>query len=229
MVERTAVESRAEEEVAQEKSAWGLGLPYRLVLDVSTIEMNDEQFFQFCAANGDLRIELTAERELIVMPPEGLTTGARSARLSQRLANWAEQDGTGLVFGSSTGFTFPNGAVRSPDASWVPSERWEALPGDEKVRFGHICPDFVVEIRSPSDRLPDLQAKMAEYVDNGVRLGWADRLRRPDSRGLPSRSGGRALGPAGCGVGWAGAAGLRAQFSGNLVISRGRSWTHLPL
>ena len=172
MVERTAVESRAEEEVAQEKSAWGLGLPYRLVLDVSTIEMNDEQFFQFCAANGDLRIELTAERELIVMPPEGLTTGARSARLSQRLANWAEQDGTGLVFGSSTGFTFPNGAVRSPDASWVPSERWEALPGDEKVRFGHLCPDFVVEIRSPSDRLPDLQAKMAEYIDNGVRLGW---------------------------------------------------------
>ena len=134
--------------------------------------MTDEQFVQFCADNEGLRFELTAEKELIVMPPEGMATSARSLRLSQRIGNWAERDGAGLAFGSSGGFTLPNGAMRSPDASWTSWERWEAVAEEDKDRFSHFCPEFVLELRSPSDRLADAQRKMVEYVENGVLLGW---------------------------------------------------------
>ena len=106
------------------------------------------------------------------MPPANMTTGWQNGKLFLRIGNWVEQDGSGLCFDSSAGFTLPNGAMRSADAAWITRERWEALDESERYRFSHIAPDFVAELRSPSDRLSTLQAKMAEYIDNGVRLGW---------------------------------------------------------
>ncbi len=147
-------------------------LTYPLVLNFSTIAMTDEQFVKFCADNGELRIELTAKRELIIMPPAFPTTGMKNNALSAQVYNWSKQDGTGLSFDSSAGFTFPNGAMRSPDASWIRRESWDALAKDELNKFSHIVPDFVAELRSDSDSLTTLQDKMAEYIENGVRLGW---------------------------------------------------------
>jgi Uma2 family endonuclease len=143
-----------------------------LILNLSpTIELTDEQFFQLCQNNRDLRLERTADGELIIMPPTGWESGNRNSRLTQRLGNWADADGTGLAFDSSTGFKLPNGANRSPDASWVSRERLEALNPDP-AKFLPLAPDFVVELRSASDSLRTVQQKMQEYIDNGVRLGW---------------------------------------------------------
>ncbi|MEH1873948.1 Uma2 family endonuclease [Nostoc sp.] len=143
-----------------------------LILNLSpTIELTDEQFFQLCQNNRDLRLERTAEGELIIMPPTGWESGNRNSRLTQRLGNWADADGTGLAFDSSTGFKLPNGANRSPDASWVSRKRLEALNPDPD-RFLPLAPDFAVELRSASDSLKTVQQKMQEYIDNGVRLGW---------------------------------------------------------
>lgn len=136
-----------------------------------TIELTDEQFLQICQNNRDLRIERTAEGELIIMPPTGWESGNRNSRLTQRLGNWADADGTGLTFDSSTGFKLPNGANRSPDASWVNRERLTALNPDP-AKFLPIAPDFVAELRSATDSLETLRRKMQEYIDNGVRLGW---------------------------------------------------------
>ncbi len=147
-------------------------LPYRLALDIRALEMTGEQFLRLCADNGDLRMELTAERELIIMPPAGLTTSRRNSRVNQQLANWADADGSGIVFDSNGGFTLPDGAVRAPDASWVLRSKWDTLTATEQDKFASICPDFVIELRSPSDSLADVQSKMAEYLANGVRLGW---------------------------------------------------------
>jgi Uma2 family endonuclease len=143
-----------------------------LILNLSpTIELTDEQFFQLCVNNRDLRLEQTAEGELIIMPPAGWKSGNRNSRLTQRLGNWTDADGTGLAFDSSTGYILPNGAKRSPDASWVSRERLEALNPDP-TRFLPMAPDFAVELRSANDELKTLQKKMQEYIDNGVRLGW---------------------------------------------------------
>jgi Uma2 family endonuclease len=147
-------------------------LPYRLALNISAVEMTEEQFLKLCSDNGDLRMELTAKRELIIMPPAGLTTSHRNAKLNYQLVAWSHQDGTGITFDSSGGFTLPNGAVLSPDASWILLSRWESLSRAEQDRFAPICPDFVIELRSPSDSLAITQEKMAEYLENGVRLGW---------------------------------------------------------
>ncbi len=147
-------------------------LPYRLALNISAVEMTEEQFLKLCSDNGDLRMELTAKRELIIMPPAGLTTSHRNAKLNYQLVAWSYQDGTGITFDSSGGFTLPNGAVLSPDASWILLSRWESLSRAEQDRFAPICPDFVIELRSPSDSLAITQEKMAEYLENGVRLGW---------------------------------------------------------
>ena len=135
------------------------------------IELTDEQFFQLCQNNRDLRLERTAEGELIIRPPTGWKSGNQNSRLTQRLGNWTEADGTGLAFDSSTGFKLPNGANRSPDASWVRKERLEALNPDPS-RFLPMAPDFVVELRSATDNLKTVQQKMQEYLENGVRLGW---------------------------------------------------------
>ncbi|HEX9724305.1 MAG TPA: Uma2 family endonuclease [Vicinamibacteria bacterium] len=143
-----------------------------LTLHMKSAGVTDGQFYQLCADNPELRLELTANRELLIMSPTGGKTGRRNTRLTQRLANWAEKDGTGEAFDSSTGFSLPNGAKRSPDASWVRRSRWEALTEAQQEEFLPLCPDFVVELRSRRDPLPTLQAKMEEYIENGAELGW---------------------------------------------------------
>lgn len=136
-----------------------------------TIELTEDQFFQLCQNNRDLRLERTAQGELIIMPPTGWGSGNRNAKLTARLEIWAEADGTGLAFDSSTAFSLSNGAIRAPDASWVKRERLEALNPDP-AKFLPMAPDFAVELRSASDSLKTTQQKMQEYINCGVRLGW---------------------------------------------------------
>jgi Uma2 family endonuclease len=138
----------------------------------SLLQMTNEQFYEFCQANGDLRIERTASGEVIIMPPAFSDTGNRNFNIAAQLGYWTEEDGTGIGFDSSTGFTLPNGAMRSPDASWIELERWNALTDAQKASFAPICPNFVIELRSSSDSLTKLQDKMQEYIDNGASLGW---------------------------------------------------------
>ena len=146
------------------------GLP--LKLNVQRAELTEEQFMRLCQENPELRIELTAKGELVIMPPTGTKTGWRNGTLTYKLVAWAKIDSTGLVFASSTLFTLPNGAKRSPDASWVRRDRWDALTEEQQEGAAPLCPDFVVELRSPTDRLSILQEKLQEYLDNGARLGW---------------------------------------------------------
>jgi Uma2 family endonuclease len=146
--------------------------PHTLTLNLQSLNLTDEQFVQLCRDNRDLRIEMTAKGELIIMPPTGSRTGWRNSKLNQRLANWADEDGTGLCFDSSTGFTLPDGAKLSPDAAWIRRERWEALSEKEQEGFAPLCPDFAVERRSANDTLSELQDKMSEYIENTARLGW---------------------------------------------------------
>ncbi len=145
-------------------------MPFKL--NLRETHLTEEQFVHLCQENSDLRIELTAQGELVIMPPTGMESGRRNLRLARRVDEWTEADGTGIAFDSSTMFTLPNGAKRSPDASWLRRERWDALPVKEREGFGLICPDFVIELRSPTDRLKDLHEKMREYLANGARLGW---------------------------------------------------------
>ncbi len=135
-------------------------------------KLTDEQFYQLCQFNSELRFERNATGELIIIPPAGGETGNRNGRITQQLFNWADTDGTGIAFDSSTGFKLPNNADRSPDAAWVKSERWDALTPEQKERFIPLCPDFVIELLSPSDSLRMAQEKMQEYRDNSTRLGW---------------------------------------------------------
>lgn len=136
------------------------------------IEMTDDQFFALCQQNRDLRLERTAQGDIIVMPPTGFETGNRNTSITGQLYNWAKKDGAGVVCDSSTGFKLPNGADRSPDAAWVLRERLVGFTPEQKQKFLPLCPDFVIELRSPSDRLEDVQAKMQEYIESGARLGW---------------------------------------------------------
>ena len=140
-------------------------------LTIQIASMSREQFYEFCLANRDLRIERTVKGEVVIMPPVFSDTGNRNIKISQQLANWADQSGIGEAFDSSTGFTLPNGATRSPDASWIKLDRWNALSDEQKASFAPICPDFVIELRSSSDILSSLQDKIQEYIDNGALLG----------------------------------------------------------
>lgn len=141
--------------------------------------MNEEEFYEFCRINSELRIERTKEGAIIVMPPTYTRTGGRNFELTGSFWAWAKQDGTGKGFDSSTGFTLPNGAKRSPDVSWIRNDRWNVLTEQERKRFARICPDFVIELRSETDSLKTLQAKMEEYIENGAQLGWLiDPLKR---------------------------------------------------
>lgn len=138
-----------------------------------TLYVTQEQFAAIAAANRDLRLERTAKGELIVNPPTGWETGKCNWSIAGELYLWWRNAGEpGQAFDSSTGFVLPNGAIRSPDASWVSQERWEALTPEQKGTFANICPDFVVELRSNSDTLKSLQEKMREYIENGAKLGW---------------------------------------------------------
>lgn len=144
-----------------------------LVLQIKpALEMTDEQFFALCQLNRDYRIERNIKGELIIMPPVGSETGNSNAKLTQQLGNWTDENGAGIDFDSSTGFKLPNGADRSPDAAWMTLDKWNAIPAKKRKGFAPVCPDFVVEIRSPSDKLQPLKDKLQEYIDNGCQLGW---------------------------------------------------------
>lgn len=136
------------------------------------VKMDDEQFFRFCRLNPDLRIERTAQGDLIIMPPAGASSGRWNAKLTFLFEAWASRDGTGQIFDSSTGFNLPNGATRSPDVSWVRNECLDDLDDEEWEKFLPLCPDFVLELRSPSDSLRAVKQKMEDYMQNGARLGW---------------------------------------------------------
>ncbi len=143
------------------------------VPDDIALTVTPEQFAALAVANRDLRLERTATGQLIVNPPTGSESGKRNLSISGQLSHWYEaNDHLGEAFDSSTGFELPNGAIRSPDASWVREERWEALTPEQKKGFAPLCPDFVVELRSETDTLNDLRAKMQEYMNNGTQLGW---------------------------------------------------------
>ena len=143
-----------------------------ITLNLQSVQLTDEQFFQLCQDNRELKFERNANGDLVIMPPTGGETGNRNGRLTQQLFNWTDADGTGMAFDSSTGFKLPNGAERSPDAAWILLERWNTLTPQQQQQFIPLCPDFVIELRSPSDRLTELQEKMHEYRNNGTRLGW---------------------------------------------------------
>jgi len=146
--------------------------PFGVALDFHSLRLTDEQFYQLCQDNEDLRLELTSEGELIIMAPTGGTTGSSNAEVTFQLRMWAKKDGTGLSFDSSTMFSLPNGAKRSPDGAWVSRVRWDKLTQGERESFVPLCPDFVIELRSRTDRLKFLQEKMEEYIANGAVLGF---------------------------------------------------------
>jgi Uma2 family endonuclease len=131
-----------------------------------------QQFEQFCSEYRDLRLELTSTGDLIVMPPAGPLTSRRNFDLTYQLGAWCREHDSGVCFGPDAGFTLPNGAIRSPDASWIKREKWDHLTQQQKNSFSSTCPDFAVELRSPSDSLKQLRLKMFEYLENGTSLAW---------------------------------------------------------
>ena len=134
--------------------------------------MTDDQFFEFCQLNRDLRIERNQFGDISIMSPAGSETGNREGKIIQQLMNWTDEDGTGIAFSSSTGFTLSTGAKRSPDASWIKLSRWNKLTPAQQKKFAPICPDFVIELRSASDNLQPLKDKMQEYMQEpGIQLG----------------------------------------------------------
>jgi Uma2 family endonuclease len=143
-----------------------------LSIDLSTLHLTDDQFYQLCIGNPDLQLERTKEGILIVMPPVGGDSGNREMELGGDLLIWNRRTRLGKIFSSSTIFKLPGGGDRSPDAAWIELSRWEALTPAQRAKFPPIAPDFVLELRSRTDSLPLLQAKMREYIDCGVRLGW---------------------------------------------------------
>jgi Uma2 family endonuclease len=138
----------------------------------SGLRASPEAFWRLCLANPELRLERTSRGEVIVMAPAGMDSGMRNAGITGQLWNWNRTSNLGFVFDSSAGFTLPNGVVRASDSCWIARERWLGVPPAARKKFAPICPDFVVEITSPSDELDDARAKMREYIDQGVRLGW---------------------------------------------------------
>ena len=145
-----------------------------IVLDFRDVlkKINDDEFENFCRHNPDIELELTKEGELVIMPPTGGETGIRNFSLIFEFGKWLENHPNGVAFDSSTVFKLPSGAKRSPNLAWAKNEKWNALSDEEKQKFPPFCPDFVVELRSPSDSLVNLQNKMKEYIENGATLGW---------------------------------------------------------
>jgi Uma2 family endonuclease len=152
------------------------------------INLTDDQLFELCQLNRDWRIEYTAQGELIVMPPTGGESSNRNAELTYQVQAWTRRDQAGVAFDSSGGFKLPNGATRSPDAAWVRRSRLAGLTREQKQKFLPLCPDFVIELRSPTDNLQAVLDKMQEYLDNGAQLGWLlDPLTRRVHVYLPQR------------------------------------------
>ena len=149
-----------------------LGHPPLIVRAHPVFDLSDDEFFEFCQINRDLRIERNAHGEFIVMPPTGGQTSEQNAEIAMQLRAWAKRNGTGTTFDSSGGFLLPNGAVRSPDAAWVKTSSLAVLSAEQRRKFLPLCPEFVIELRSPADSLRTLQEKMQEYLDNGAQLGW---------------------------------------------------------
>jgi Uma2 family endonuclease len=147
-----------------------------VILNFQNVGLSDEQFIELCADNRDFHLELTAQKELLIMTPPGPRTGRRNETITTSLGIWARQDGRGVAFGALTLFHLPNGAKRAPDAAWLRREKWGALTEEQQEMVAPLCPDFVVELMSPSDRRPYrfrmVQAKMEEYLANGAQLGW---------------------------------------------------------
>lgn len=143
-----------------------------LTLNLDTVYLTDEQFYQLCQNNRELQFERTAKGELIIMTPVGGESGNREADLMIDLGIWNRQTGLGFTFSSSTVFKLPNGADRSPDVAWIRRQRWEALTPEQRRKFPPIAPDFVIELRSATDDIETLRQKMQEYMDAGVLLGW---------------------------------------------------------
>jgi Uma2 family endonuclease len=143
-----------------------------LTIDFSQVNLTDDQFYYLCRQNEALRFEMNAQGEVIVMSPVGGVRGGREADLITDVQIWNRRTGLGQVFSSSTIFRLPSGAKRSPDVAWIEHHRWNALTPEEQEKFPPIAPDFVIELRSRTDALEVLRAKMQEYIDNGVKLGW---------------------------------------------------------
>ncbi len=165
---------------AQPEAVWPQTSELPLVLRLRpVIDLTDDQFLALSALNRDVRMERNSEGDLLLMPPTGGEIGDSNAELGMQLRIWSKQDGTGTTFDSSTGFKLPNGAVLSPDAAWMPRSRLDQLTCEQRKKFIPACPDFVLELRSPSDTMADLHAKLREYIANGARLGW---LLDPETR-----------------------------------------------
>ena len=147
----------------------GLSLPLRIR---PAVPMTDDELMAFCAKNDFYAIEREPDGELLVMTPAGSGTGRRNTSIIRHLDEWAENDGRGIAFDSNTGFTLPDGSMRSPDAAWLPQATWDALSPQDRARFAPVCPQFVIELRSPSDSLAELQAKMEMWIRNGALLAW---------------------------------------------------------
>ena len=170
--ERQAMKPAVHDDEKKSVQAHGMDVAPLVLRLRPVIELSGDQLLELSSLNDDLRLELTAGGELIVMPPAGGESSRRNMKLAVRIGAWSESDGTGVAFDSSGGFILPNGAIRSPDASWVERSRYGSLTTEQRKKFLPLCPDFVVELRSPSDALSALQEKMVEYVENGARLGW---------------------------------------------------------
>jgi Uma2 family endonuclease len=134
--------------------------------------MSEDEFYEFCQKNRPLRIERNADKSIKIMESTGNESGYAENEMTGELRNWSKAEQTGITFSPSTGFTLPTGAVRAPDASWLPLEKWLVLPADDRKKFTHVCPDFIAEVRSEDDNLTELKRKMVEWIENGVRLGW---------------------------------------------------------
>ncbi|HBK23291.1 MAG TPA: hypothetical protein DDZ60_12505 [Planktothrix sp. UBA10369] len=143
-----------------------------IILSFKNVTLSDEQFYQLCQDNENWQLERTVKGELVIMPPVGGVSGNRESDLNADLVIWNRQTQLGKVFSSSTIFRLPNGGDRSPDVAWVAKERWELLTLEEQEKFPPLCPDFVMELRSRTDSLTQLKAKMHEYLNSGLRLGW---------------------------------------------------------
>ena len=143
-----------------------------LALNIQSVGLTDDQFIQLCSDNVDFRFEISAQKELIIMPGTGIPTDIKNAEITRQLGNWTKQDGTGVCCGSCAIFILPNGARRLPDGAWIAKSVWDRFTPEEKSKLIVICPDFVIELRSSSDRLPALTAIMEEYIENGARLAW---------------------------------------------------------